>query len=75
MIVSVTGLKPKGFGVQFWMHAIPCAMQARSSLGLLHFETFKLDGINHTFTAWESREHLVGSRFGLRGLPPILPCS
>jgi hypothetical protein len=56
MYISVTGLKPKGLGISFWMHAIPCNMQCQKSQGLIHMQVEKVSGWNHTFTAWESRE-------------------
>ncbi len=56
MYISVTGLKPKGLGVKFWMHAVPCAMHCKKSDGLLHMHVERVDGWQHTFTAWTSRE-------------------
>ncbi len=58
--VSITGLKPKNFLATFffWMHAIPSKMQADTAPGLLFSGVKKINGIQHTLTAWETKEHM-----------------
>lgn len=59
--VSITGLKPKGFWAYllFFRHAIPSKIQADRAAGLLFSEVRRIDGIEHTLTAWESRESML----------------
>lgn len=58
--VSITGLRPKNFWstLAFWRHAIPCKIQADSAPGILFSEVRKINKIQHTLTAWESKEHM-----------------
>lgn len=58
--VSITGLKPKSFWTlfSFWRHAIPSKIQADSAPGILFSGVHKINGIQHTLTAWESKEHM-----------------
>lgn len=58
--VSITGLKPKGFfaGFRFLWHAIPSKMQADKAEGLLFSGVRKINGIQHTLTAWKSKEDM-----------------
>jgi hypothetical protein len=59
--VSITGLKPKSFWSTFlfWRHAIPSKMQADQAPGVLFVDVRKINKIQHTLTAWESREHML----------------
>ncbi len=56
--VSITGLKPRGLWsyILFLRHAIPSKVQADRAPGLLWSGVRRIDGIEHTLTAWESRE-------------------
>ncbi len=58
--VSITGLKPKGLWAYllFWRHAIPSKIQADSADGILFSEVKKINSIQHTLTAWKSKEHM-----------------
>ncbi len=59
--VSITGLKPKSFWtiLLFWRHAIPSKMQADSAPGILFSDVKKINSIQHTLTAWESKSHMM----------------
>lgn len=59
--VSITGLKPKNFWatILFWRHAIPSKIQADSAPGILYSQVRKMNKIQHTLTAWESRDHML----------------
>lgn len=56
--VSITGLKVRSFWAAFifWRHAIPSKVQSDRAPGCLHSEVKAINGIQHTLTAWESRE-------------------
>jgi hypothetical protein len=56
--LSITGLRPKSFlkSLVFWWHAIPSRGQAMSAPGNLYVGTKMINGIQHTVTAWESKE-------------------
>jgi hypothetical protein len=58
--VSITGLKPKGIlgFIQFLRHAVPSKIQAESAPGILFVGVKKINGIQHTLTAWESEAHM-----------------
>ncbi len=58
--VSITGLKPKNLWSVFffWRYAIPSKIQADSAEGILFSSVKKINGIQHTLTAWESRDHM-----------------
>lgn len=58
--VSITGLKPKGLwsAVLFWRFAIPSKMQADAAPGILFSEVKTINKIQHTLTAWESKEQM-----------------
>ena len=58
--VSITGLKPNGFlsFLRFFRHAIPSKIQAESAAGVLYVSVKKVNGIQHTLTAWESEAHM-----------------
>jgi hypothetical protein len=58
--VSITGLKPKNFLAYFlfWLHAIPSKIQADSAPGILFSEVKTINQIQHTLTAWESKDHM-----------------
>ena len=60
MIVSVTGLKTKGFfsSLYFWWLAVPCFRQARMAKGNLFCQTKTINGYHHTLTVWKSRKHM-----------------
>jgi hypothetical protein len=58
--VSITGLRPINFWATFlfWLHAIPSKTQADSAPGILFSEVKRINKIQHTLTAWESKEHM-----------------
>lgn len=58
--VSITGLKPKNFWATFlfWRFAIPSKIQADRAPGLLYSDVKKINQIQHTLTAWESKDHM-----------------
>jgi hypothetical protein len=58
--LSITGLKPKSFlkYLAFGRHAIPSRGQAVNAPGNLYVGTKLVNGIQHTLTAWESKEHM-----------------
>jgi ribosomal protein L14E/L6E/L27E len=58
--VSITGLRPKNFWTTFlfWRHAIPCKIQADSARGVLFSDVKKMNKVQHTLTAWESKDHM-----------------
>jgi hypothetical protein len=58
--VSITGLIPKSIWMtfQFWRHAIPSKMQADSAPGILFSEVKRIGKVQHTLTAWESKDHM-----------------
>lgn len=57
MYVSITGLKVRSWlqAPLFWRHAIPSLRQAQMAPGNLFADVRKVDGVQHTLTAWESR--------------------
>jgi hypothetical protein len=59
--VSITGLKPKNIWATFlfWRHAIPSKMQADTAPGILFSEVKRINKIQHTLTAWESKQHML----------------
>jgi hypothetical protein len=59
--VSITGLRPKNFWstIWFWRFAIPSKIQADSAPGILHSDVKTINKIQHTLTAWESKEQMV----------------
>lgn len=59
--ISITGLKPKNLWTTFlfWRHAIPSKIQADSAPGVLFSEVKKINKIQHTLTAWESKQHML----------------
>ena len=60
MIVSVTGLKTKGWlaFVRFWLLAIPAFRQAKTARGNLFCETRHIAGVSHTLTVWKDRKSM-----------------
>lgn len=58
--VSITGLQPKSFWhyFSFWRHAIPCKMQADHAPGILFSGVKRINGVQHTLTAWVSQSHM-----------------
>jgi hypothetical protein len=59
--VSITGLRPKNIWsiFKFWRHAIPSKIQADSAPGILYSDVKKINQIQHTLTAWETKEHMM----------------
>ncbi len=59
--VSITGLKPKSFWSTFlfWRYAIPSKMQAESAPGILFSGVKEINKVQHTLTAWESKDHML----------------
>ena len=58
--VSITGLRTKGLFsfFMFLRHAVPSKIQAESADGILFVGVKKINGIQHTLTAWESEAHM-----------------
>lgn len=56
--VSITGLRIRGWlsVLPFWKHAVRSKMQADRAPGLLFAQVKRIDGVEHTLTAWESRD-------------------
>lgn len=60
MIISVTGLKTKGFFayLRFMWLAVPAFRQAKRAKGNLFCETRTIDGVAHTLTVWKDRKSM-----------------
>jgi hypothetical protein len=58
--VSITGLRVKHIFkvLAFWNHAIKSKIQADKAAGMLQSDVRKINGIQHTFTIWESKRHM-----------------
>jgi heme-degrading monooxygenase HmoA len=58
--ISITGLRVKHiFKIfLFWNHAIKSKRQADKAAGMLQSEVQKINGIHHTITIWESKQHM-----------------
>lgn len=58
--VSITGLSPKNFlsTFLFWRYAIPSKIQADTAPGILFSDVKRINKIQHTLTAWESKDHM-----------------
>jgi hypothetical protein len=56
--LSITGLKIRGWAAffPFWWHAVRSKIQADSAPGLIFSDVKKVNGIQHTLTAWENQE-------------------
>jgi hypothetical protein len=59
--VSITGLKPINIWstFKFWRYAIPSKIQADTAPGILFSDVKRINKIQHTLTAWESKEHMI----------------
>jgi len=59
--ISITGLKVKSIWryPQFWIHAVPSAIQAQSATGIVEARTTYRNGIQHTLTVWEDRKFML----------------
>jgi hypothetical protein len=55
MIISITGLRPKSIlhSIPFWFRAIPSFNQAKNAPGNQFCEVKRIQGIQHTLTAWD----------------------
>ena len=64
MYVSVTGIKPKGITgwLYFLLYNIPASKASKGHDGLLASELSSRNGHLHTFTIWESRNHMIAYR-------------
>lgn len=77
--VSITGLRLKSilYYFSFASHALPCFNEARATPGNVFTDAKTLDGIQHTLTAWESREAMVAFKMSethkkaMRAFPSI----
>ncbi len=60
MIISITGLRPKSIlhSIPFWFRAIPSFNQAKNTPGNKFCEVKRIQGIQHTLTAWNDMETL-----------------
>ncbi len=56
--VSITGLRVRSFWfvLTFWRHAVASKIQSEKAPGILHSDVKRINGIQHTLTAWENRE-------------------
>lgn len=61
MIISVTGLRAKGLisWLRFWRLAVPAYRQAKQAKGNLYLAVRRIDGVEHTLTAWKDRKHMT----------------
>ena len=61
IIVSITGLRIKRFWqtFRFFRHAVPCKIQAEKSPGNLYSAVKKINGVQHTLTAWDSKKSML----------------
>lgn len=59
--ISLTGLRLKKpwFLFRFFLHAIPSFRQAQRAEGNLYVEVASKDGVQHTLSAWTSREAML----------------
>ena len=65
MYLSVTGLRlKKGLWktLLFWRNAILSKMQADRAPGVLHVQVIEVEGVQHTYTVWESRAAMMSYR-------------
>ena len=64
MYVSVTGIKPKGITgwLYFLLYNISASRASKDYDGLLASELSSRNGYLHTFTIWESRNHMIAYR-------------
>ena len=60
MIISITALRPKSIlhSIPFWFRAIPSFNQAKNTPGNKFCEVKRIQGIQHTLTAWNDMETL-----------------
>jgi len=60
MIISITGLRPKSIlhSIPFWFRAIPSFNQAKNAPGNQFCEVKRIQGIQHTLTAWDDMGNL-----------------
>jgi hypothetical protein len=58
--ISITGLQPKSIWkyLHFFRHAIPSRAQAIKAEGNLFVGVKTINGIQHTLTVWETRDHM-----------------
>lgn len=58
--VSITGLKVKNFWkfLFFMRHAVMSKIQADRAPGILFSDVRTINGIQHTVTAWETKQHM-----------------
>lgn len=58
--ISITGLTPRAPWkyLPFFWHAIRSRNQALRARGVLFVDVKMIEGVQHTLTAWESREHM-----------------
>lgn len=58
--ISITGLQPRSIWkiLPFFRHAIPSRSQALKAPGALFVDVRQVNGVHHTLSAWESREHM-----------------
>ncbi|MEM9474753.1 MAG: hypothetical protein AAGA71_05640 [Pseudomonadota bacterium] len=59
--VSITGLRLKRFwhAPQFWRHATRSMIQAKAAPGCLRADAHTIQGVHHTRSLWESRQHMM----------------
>lgn len=60
--LSITGLRVKPGLVnrlRFHYHALRSFMQARNAEGVLHVAAKRINGVEHTVTAWRDREAML----------------
>ena len=61
MYISITGLKTKNFlsEIKFWILTIPAFRAAQKAEGNLFCETKRVNGYQHTISAWKDRNMMI----------------
>ena len=61
MYISITGLKTKNFlsEIKFWILTIPAFRAVQKAEGNLFCETKRVNGYQHTITAWKDRNMMI----------------
>ena len=61
MYISITGIKVKGFlgMLKFMRYTTPSFAAARKAKGNLFCETKRVNGYQHTITAWKDRNMMI----------------
>lgn len=59
--ISITGLQLKSWWkvFSFYRYAIPAMAQAKASEGLIFADAKKINGVYHTVSVWQTKEHML----------------